>query len=278
MQHATNFAKSPQSEYMVMDKSIEDFEREVTTVGYSVFPGIISSYQLAQLRTDIPRRQEICRHLQIKNSVDAGMEGAAHHVVGGDDSLHDFLCAMYLDAYVSAYFGGEYILNTYGAINNATYSKSTYKHGLQFHRDVRTFSGDFRMMLNMLVMVDDFTLENGATKVVPGTHHIQDRPSEDYLEQHAIRITGAAGTIVLFNSNLWHSAAPNNTLSPRMALTLAFTRPFFKQQMDYPRMLGESFPSNARMRQLLGYNARVPCSYDEWYQPPQSRMYKPGQG
>jgi ectoine hydroxylase-related dioxygenase (phytanoyl-CoA dioxygenase family) len=43
-------------------------------------------------------------------------------------------------------------------------------------------------------------------------------------------------------------------------------------------MLGEDFPKNEKMRQLLGYNSRVPASHDEWYQPPEKRMYKPGQG
>jgi ectoine hydroxylase-related dioxygenase (phytanoyl-CoA dioxygenase family) len=133
-------------------------------------------------------------------------------------------------------------------------------------------------MLNMLVMVDEFTVENGATKLVPGTHRIRERPGDDYLESHAIRATGRAGTILLFDSNLWHSAAPNLSNGPRMALTLTFTRPFVKQQLDYPRLLGEEFPPNERVRQVLGYNARVPVNYDEWYQPPEKRMYKPGQG
>ena len=206
------------------------------------------------------------------------MEGAAHHVVGGDDSLSDFLHARYLHDYITAYFGGAYILNSYGALNNMPYSENAYKHGQNFHRDVRTYSGDFRLMMNMLVMVDDFTVENGATKLVPGTHRAAERPSEDYLESHAVRATGKAGSIILFDSNVWHSAAPNLTRAPRMALTLTFTRPFFKQQMDYPRMLGEDYPRTEEMRQLLGYNARVPASYDEWYQPPETRMYKSGQG
>jgi hypothetical protein len=29
---------------------------------------------------------------------------------------------------------------------------------------------------------------------------------------------------------------------------------------------------------MLGYNARVPATLEEWYQPPERRMYKPGQG
>lgn len=250
----------------------------MSEAGYACFEGVVPAALLEDLRRDIPRRIQVCREWQRKNGLDSGMEGAAHHVVGGDDSLADFLSRLYLDDCIRRYFGGEYILNSYGAVNNLPHSPDAYQHALRFHRDVRTYSGSFRLMLNMLVMVDDFTVENGATKVVPGSHRSEARPDDDVLERETVRLVGRAGTIVLFDSNLWHSAAPNLTQGPRMALTLTFTRPFFKQQMDYPRLLGEDFTGDARLRQLLGYNARVPASYDEWYQPPERRMYKPGQG
>jgi len=254
------------------------FRLEISQSGYAFFENIVPAQMLVDLRRDIPRRSAVCQEWQIKNGVGEGMEGAAHHVVGGSDSLNDFLCSMYLDEYIHAYFSGPYILNSYGALNNLPYSSETYKHGQRFHRDVRTFSSNFPLMLNMLVMVDDFTIDNGATKLVPGSHLTAERPDEEYFDNHTVRALGKAGTILLFDSNLWHSAAPNLTSGPRMALTLTFTRPFFKQQMDYPRLLGEDFPPNERVRQLLGYNARVPANYDEWYQPPEKRMYKPGQG
>jgi len=261
-----------------MTKNNVDFLYEIETVGFAAFSGIVPEELLRRVRIDVPKREEICRQWQKKNGVESGTEGAAHHIVGGGDSLEEFLSALYLDEYIKSYFEGEYILNSFGALNNLPYSEDTYAHGQRFHRDVRTFSPNFRLMLNMIVMVHDFSVHNGATKLIPGSHRIEARPSDEYLEANAVRAVGSAGTIILFNSNLWHSAAPNTTNMPRMALTLTFTRPFFKQQMDYPRMLGEDFPKNERMRQVLGYNSRIPCSYDEWYQPPERRMYKPGQG
>ena len=258
--------------------SVPDFLYQMDVSGFALFEQLVPEEILKKMRTDIPQHEEVCLKWQKKNGLDTGMAGAAHHVVGGRDSLDWFLYEFYLDEYIHAYFDGEYILNSYGVLNNLPYSHNTYQHAQRFHRDVRTYSENFHLMINMLVMVDDFTIENGATKVVPGTHRVQQRPSDAFLESSAVRTTGKAGSVLLFDSNLWHSAARNTTQRPRMALTLTFTRPFFKQQMDYPRVLGEDYPRNEKMRQLLGYNARVPNGYDEWYQTPEKRMYKPGQG
>ena len=255
------------------------FETRMREDGFAVFERAVPEDLLQALRRDITVRIATCAEHAARNGITEAMEGAAHHVVGGDDSLARFLETDWVDAYIRQHFDGNaFILNSYGALDNLPFSSKSYAHGQRFHRDVRTYSGDFRLMVNMLVMVDDFTLENGATKMVPGSHRVAERPDDEEIERRTVRLVGPAGSIVLFDSNLWHSAAPNHTQGPRKALTLTFTRPFCKQQMDYPRMLGDDWPRDERMRQLLGYNARVPAGYDEWYQPPEKRMYKPGQG
>jgi len=258
--------------------SMDAFLYEMAVKGFVVFSNMVPELLVAKLRDEIAACQHECLAWAKKNGVDEGMDGAAHHVVGGGEGLNELLFLMLLDDYIKAYFEGEYILNSFGAVSNNPQGEKAYSHGLRYHRDVRTFSGGFRLMLNMIITLDDFTTANGATRIVPGTHRVAEKPTEDYFQRNAIQLIAPARSIVVFDSNLWHSASPNLTNMPRRALTLTFTRPFVKQQMDYPRMLGEDFPPNDRVRQILGYNARVPASYDEWYQPPDKRMYKPGQG
>lgn len=258
--------------------TMDDFRVRMQRDGFALFERLVPDELLTRIREDVPRHEARCREWQLKGGLTTGMEGAAHHIVGGEDSLDEFLYRFYLDNFIRDHFGGEYILNSFGALNNRADAQSFYQHGHRFHRDVRTYSSHLPLMLNMLVMVDAFTVENGATKLVPGSHLSAERPADDEMEARSVRLTGPAGSIALFDSNLWHSAAPNVSGAPRIALTLTFTRPFFKQQMDYPRMLGETFPRNEKMRQLLGYNARVPANHGEWYQPPEKRMYKADQG
>jgi len=153
-----------------------------------------------------------------------------------------------------------------------------YAHGSGFHRDVRTFTRDFNLLCIVLLMVDDFTFENGSTRVVPGSNLVFERPSEDELLKRSVRVNGSAGTALIMDGNLWHAASPNRTDHPRMAISLTFSRAFMKQQLDYPRMLGKDFPRDERMRQLLGYYAQVPQSLDEWFQPQGKRFYHRDQG
>jgi ectoine hydroxylase-related dioxygenase (phytanoyl-CoA dioxygenase family) len=175
------------------------------------------------------------------------------------------------------YFQGPYILNTYGGLLNAPGAASYVG---RVHRDLRTFSGDLHLMAQLLVMLDEFTEDNGATWLLTGSHRLPERPPDDVFFKEAVRAVGPAGSIVVFDSNLWHAAGANRTDRPRRALTLAFTRPFIKQQLDYPRALGyeRADAFSPALRQLLGYNARVPASLDEWYQPPSRRMYRRDQG
>ena len=78
---------------------------------------------------------------------------------------------------------------------------------------------------------------------------------------------------------MWHAAGINQTDMERRALTINFTKPFMKQQLDYCRAIGSekvfSMPDN--LKQILGYFSRVPSNLNEWYQKPEHRFYKSDQ-
>ena len=133
--------------------------------------------------------------------------------------------------------------------------------------------------MNMLVMLDDFTEVNGATRLLEGSHLTAEMASDAEFAAGAIQITGRAGDIVLFDSLAVHAAAPNRSTAPRRALTLCFGRPFMKPQMDWPRFLSAAASQalSAKGRQLLGYDARVATCLDEYYQPPERWTFKADQ-
>jgi len=250
------------------------FDYLLATRGWMLFESVVPAGLLARLRLDIAAHVERCGRLQVAAGIGAEPDGTAHHVLGQDDSLDEFLGHRFLSSFVGRFFGdAPYILHAFNPVTVAPHSR-TYVH--RIHRDAGTWAGSFRLLLNMLVMIDEFTVENGATHVLSGSHHVAARPPDAIFWRHAERLVGPAGSIVLFDSNLWHAAGVNVGDRSRAGLTLRFSRPFHKQQLDYPRFLGADYGArlSGEMRQLLGYTSQVPADYGEWYRPAATRLYR----
>jgi ectoine hydroxylase-related dioxygenase (phytanoyl-CoA dioxygenase family) len=96
--------------------------------------------------------------------------------------------------------------------------------------------GQFRVC-NSIWLLDDFTADNGPTRVVPGSHRFGTLPKdamEDPAARHPDEITllAPAGTVVIFNSHLWHGGTLNRTDVRRRALHSYFCRRTERQQLD----------------------------------------------
>jgi len=245
--------------------------------GWTLVEGAVPADLLARLRGDLDAAYTAQRAIQVRNGVGDGTDGTVHHLPLAGGSFLDFLEGRPCGEMLDAFFGGPYILNTFGGVLN---KPNDLSYVGRVHRDLRSFSGDLPLMAQLLVMLDDFTEDNGATYLLSGSHRMPQPPADDDFFRDAVRTIAPAGSIVVFNSNLWHAAGRNLSTGPRRALTLAFTRPFMKQQIDYPRAIGYDRAASLSpvLRQVLGYNARVPTTLDEWYQPPDRRLYQKNQG
>ncbi len=82
-------------------------------------------------------------------------------------------------------------------------------------------------VVTALWMLDDFTRDNGATRIVPGTHR-QVNPVPKAMADPAahhpqeIIVTGEAGSILVFNGHLWHSGTRNQSKQSRRALQCVY--------------------------------------------------------
>ncbi|MEX2566772.1 MAG: phytanoyl-CoA dioxygenase family protein [Cyclobacteriaceae bacterium] len=100
---------------------------------------------------------------------------------------------------------------------------------------------DFKVC-NSIWLLDDFSKENGATRVVPKSHLLSLLPQdamEDPLENHPeeIIIEAVAGSVVIFNSHAWHGGTTNLTTFPRRAIHSYFCRRDQPQQTDQEKFL-----------------------------------------
>jgi ectoine hydroxylase-related dioxygenase (phytanoyl-CoA dioxygenase family) len=156
--------------------------------------------------------------------------------------------------------------------------KTGFQH--TFHRDFPRHVHGYMASINLMLTIDPFTSSNGGTLVVPGTQQKPHRPEQMYLDSQASAIECPGGSLVVFDSTLWHAAGPNRSDSDRLAINHQFTRSYIKQQIDYVRALGHEavLGQSDRVQQLLGWYTRVVTSLDEYYVPSERRLYRSGQG
>lgn len=253
----------------------EEFDFLMATRGWTRFPGAMAGHDLAAMRADLDALYDRCREVQARNGVAGNMEGTAHHLVGYGTSLDRMIDDFPLYERIEQFFAGKFILLNFGASLNPPGSRS---YVARPHRDVRQFTRDVRMSLNMLVMLDDFTPETGGTLILSGSHMVEPIPPTDMFLRLADRVTGQAGDVILFDSQTVHAAGENRGDARRRALTLCLGRPWLKPQIDFQRYVATAEAElSPTARQLYGYHARVAASLDEYYQPPERWTFKADQ-
>src|SRR5437870_8209511 len=94
---------------------------------------------------------------------------------------------------------------------------------------------------NSVWMLDDFTPDNGAIRMVPGSHRLGVAPDQVVSDLYAphpqeILLTGPAGTVVVMNAHMWHGGTANRTAADRRAMHVYYTR-WDKPQQQYQKRL-----------------------------------------
>ena len=112
---------------------------------------------------------------------------------------------------------------------------------------------DFPLVANAMWMLDDFTPDNGATRVVPGTHLHGHGPTGGQVE--AVPVCGPAGSVMVFDGRLWHQTGANVTEEARRHGILAYyCRPFMRTQENWFLSIDPAvLEREPRLRGLLGY-------------------------
>lgn len=111
---------------------------------------------------------------------------------------------------------------------------------------------------NSVWMLDDFTTENGAIRLIPGSHRWRRLPQDalaDPTAPHAgeVLLTGRAGTVAVMNAHVWHGATANRTSGQRRAMHAFYTRRDKPQQQYQKKLLsaGVQATLSPSLRELL---------------------------
>ena len=111
-------------------------------------------------------------------------------------------------------------------------------------------------MVNFMFAVTDFTAENGATRMVPGSHRWPEGrlPAED---DEVVDIVMPKGSVAIWLGSTWHGAGQNRTTERRLGAEIAFNcgwlRPHEAYHLLVPPALARDMPP--LVQEMLGYKA-----------------------
>jgi hypothetical protein len=95
---------------------------------------------------------------------------------------------------------------------------------------------------NTIWVLDDFTPENGATRIVPGSHRWGKKPQDELKDPMAphpdeVLVLAPAGSVVVMNAHAWHGGTANRTPARRRAIHSFYCRRDLPQQQYQKRLL-----------------------------------------
>lgn len=179
---------------------------------------------------------------------------------------------------VSSHLGSSHILYSF---TSSSMPPSGSNFSRRVHVDQARFIENYPTNMGLVIALDEFTVNNGATQILPYSHLKDQKPDEKYFEDNHVKVQAKPGQGLLFHGRLWHAGGANITDKPRHALTLNFCRSFMRQHFDFTSMYESLQPQpilGENAYRLLGMNVRMPKSLEDYYVPENLRLYKPNQG
>ena len=109
--------------------------------------------------------------------------------------------------------------------------------------------------VSVLWAFDDFTKENGATRLVPNSHDL--RNIEDVREDDIVQAVMPKGSVLIYMGATIHGGGANKSNLPRGCMISTYSLGWLKQEENHflsiPREVVDSYPDH--IRRLLGYQS-----------------------
>ncbi len=126
------------------------------------------------------------------------------------------------------------------------------------HRDDGFYPMRFpevEFQISAMWALHDFTVENGATRIVPGSHNNRDM---DHVEEKDVeQAVMPRGSVLFYLGSTLHGGGANTANAPRTGLINTYSLGWLRQEeiqyLTVPREIADSYPDH--IRRLMGYQA-----------------------
>jgi ectoine hydroxylase-related dioxygenase (phytanoyl-CoA dioxygenase family) len=126
-------------------------------------------------------------------------------------------------------------------------------HRDQWAFDFFPFPPGYEVQCNTLWAVTEFTEENGATRVIPGSHHFEDKLRLSVSDTSPAEM--AKGSVLLYVGSLYHGAGANRTDGVRVGANITYNLAWLRQEenqyLSVPLDIARTLP--VELLKLMGY-------------------------
>jgi hypothetical protein len=200
----------------LQQSSRETWPSSLDDGGYVVFPDVVPPRALADMRDAFERA-----------AARAAREGGTRHAeIAGEPAF----AVVHSEPRVLA--AAEHVLGRPFTLRQLSGRDPLPGFGQQgLHADWRPRAAwEPYSVVTALWLLDDFTPDNGATRVVPGSHRMSGMVPRNYADPEAHHggervVIAPAGSVLVFNGHLWHSGTRNRTSGPRRVVQCIFGPP-----------------------------------------------------
>src|SRR5580704_9312723 len=229
--------------------------RELRRDGYVVLPKLASADQLAGIRRDLA--PFLTGRLFGRNDFEGFRSERVYALLAKAPSVAALVEHRAVLELVGAVLHPDYLLSANLAIN---------VHPGETAQSLHSDDGYCRiprprepMGISAIWAIDEFTVDNGATEVIPGSHLWGDE-GPDPGDDRAVQITMPAGSVVVFMGTLLHRGGANRSNGTRLGITPQYCQPWIRQIENMTLAVPPSVASalSPQVQALLGYSIHPP--------------------
>lgn len=237
---------------------------EVRHLGYTVVDSGLNAAELACAR----ERMEAIYQSQVEEVGIATLQrcrdlDVARCPLAYDERFIELAANAPLMKLVARLLGENFVLLQQNGLFNRPGAEHYQTH---WHRDLsyQHWTSSEPLAVNALLALDDFTVKNGATHVLPASHLAADFPSAAYVGKFETPLEVPAGSFLVLDAMLFHRAGRNTTSGQRRGLNHLIGRPFMAQQFDLSRMVDARHGSDPFLNRYLGFRWAPSRSVTDW--------------
>lgn len=238
---------------------------EFYNLGYTVIENVINQPELTELRAELDRVYALQENEFGKENLKLINEENLARIPLAYSEMYAKLAARKdLISYVENILGNFFVLHLQNGIINMPNQEH---HQSSWHRDLpyQNWTSSEPLACNLYYCLDEFNNETGATYILPFSHQFMAAPSTEYMESNSIQVNAPAGSVIIFNSMLFHKAGYNKSTNViRRGINHVYVKPIINQQIDLPSFLDGKYADDSFLSMLFGYQTKLSKSISEY--------------